>query len=316
MAKKGTLLEYLVQRIERSISPDKVVEHDIQMPILNSQTNATTQCDIVIRSGKKGRETLTIIEVQDRESKPTANDFRGWQRKREEIGAQHLICVSRQGFTKSQIDTASRSGNVIRLVTLKELPEELIPLDFIKLDSSYDNFQVVKLDIKASCRRKVVDKLGISEKFTSRNKIGVNEKVFSENRVNFVSAYNLLQKYFKRPAGIASGTNTVVLEYDKEPKVWMCEDTHFIEVGLEMKFDWTYEEITGRVGVLSYEQNDLGVMAWVLEVYVDTPKGELALKFPVIKCEDAYSLELGNMMAKIPKNVNVRLHYQNWVEKP
>jgi hypothetical protein len=315
MAKKGKLLEYLVQRIERSISPDNIVEHDIQIPILNSQTNATTQCDIVIRSGAKGRETITIIEVQDRSGKPTANDFRGWQHKRKEIGAQHLICVSRQGFTKSQKDTASRSGSVIRLVTLKELPEELIPLDFFKFNSYYDDFKVASMHIEPSYSRREVDKLGIREKIRSKNLIGINENLFSENRVDLISVYNLLQKYFNWPEGKASGINTITFECGQEPNIWMFEEGHFFKVGLKITFDWTYEKIIGRIGVLSYEQNNLGVMAWVLETYLDTPKGELSFKFPVTKCEDGYSLKLGDMMAKIPNDVNVHIYHQKEIKK-
>lgn len=68
MAKDGKQLEQLVHLIEKSIEPNAQVEHNVQMPILNSRIGATTQCDIVIRTGTPPRQTITLVEVQDRGS--------------------------------------------------------------------------------------------------------------------------------------------------------------------------------------------------------------------------------------------------------
>jgi len=57
-------IEKLVQLIEKSISPESLVEHNIFLPDLTSRSNAKRQCDIVIKSGKPPRQTLTIVEVQ------------------------------------------------------------------------------------------------------------------------------------------------------------------------------------------------------------------------------------------------------------
>ncbi len=47
----GKYLEKLVQLIEKSIDPNAIIDHDVQMPILTSQIGATTQCDVVIKTG-------------------------------------------------------------------------------------------------------------------------------------------------------------------------------------------------------------------------------------------------------------------------
>src|SRR5882757_4539567 len=88
----GKYFEKIVHLLEQSLDPESKVEHDVKLPILHSPSGETAQCDIVITSGKKPRETLTLIEVQDRSSKVKPNDFRGWLKKVEEVGAQHLIC--------------------------------------------------------------------------------------------------------------------------------------------------------------------------------------------------------------------------------
>ena len=44
----GKRLEELVAMIEKSLSPDCRIERNYQMPILNSPSGLTTECDIVV----------------------------------------------------------------------------------------------------------------------------------------------------------------------------------------------------------------------------------------------------------------------------
>ncbi|MBF4377219.1 hypothetical protein, partial [Vibrio anguillarum] len=68
MAKAGDDLEKIVELIERSISPSSVINQNVMLPVLNSQTGRTRQCDVVIESGPEFRRNVTIVEVQDRKS--------------------------------------------------------------------------------------------------------------------------------------------------------------------------------------------------------------------------------------------------------
>lgn len=109
--------EKLVAAIEKSLAPDAIVEHNVQLPVLGQKRSR--QCDVVLRAGKKPRDQLFIIEVQQRGSKPDINTFGGWLRKMEEVGASGLICVSEAGFPDSIIqDVAERIGPKVKLVTL------------------------------------------------------------------------------------------------------------------------------------------------------------------------------------------------------
>lgn len=105
--------------IEKALTPEARVEHDVRLP--NLRTGHPCQCDIVIRYGRPPRETTAIVEVQDRTSRVAINDFRGWLKKREDVGAQHLICVSALPFPQSVIDEVKLIGPTVRLVTLREL---------------------------------------------------------------------------------------------------------------------------------------------------------------------------------------------------
>lgn len=114
-------MERLVQLIEQSISPDSIVERDVRLPILTSLTGNNAQCDIVIRAGRPPRQTITIVEVQDRQKPVDINDFRGWLQKLKDVGAQHLYCVSRQSFSKGIKEQAALHGTTVKLITLKQL---------------------------------------------------------------------------------------------------------------------------------------------------------------------------------------------------
>lgn len=141
----GTFLERLVEAIERSLAPDSIIERNVRLPILASKSGATAQCDIVIRTGKPPRQTITIMEVQDRQTPVDINEFRGWQQKLHDVGAQHLYCVSRKPFPQSIKEKAALSGNSVKLITLSELDVEQIPIDFFKTTFIFHDVDVLSI---------------------------------------------------------------------------------------------------------------------------------------------------------------------------
>lgn len=122
------LVERVVALLEQAIAPGARVEHNSQL--WDYEAGITRQCDVVIRQGKPPRETLTIVEVQDRGRRVTLPTFEGWSRKREKVRAQHLVCVSQKGFSRSVLQEVGRQGDIVRLVELKELEQTAWPLKF------------------------------------------------------------------------------------------------------------------------------------------------------------------------------------------
>jgi hypothetical protein len=82
----------------------------------------------VIEEGTEPRQTISIVEVQKRGSKPEINDFNGWIVKMRDVGAQHLICVSALGFPVSIEEKADQIGPTVRLLTLKQIEEDNWPI--------------------------------------------------------------------------------------------------------------------------------------------------------------------------------------------
>lgn len=117
-------MEKVVSILEKHISAEVNVSHDVELPVLNSSSGRTRQCDVVIVTGTGARQTTTIVEVQKRKSKPDINTFNGWIGKLEEVGGQHLICVSEAGFPKSVLEKARAIGPKVRLLTLTQLEAE------------------------------------------------------------------------------------------------------------------------------------------------------------------------------------------------
>ncbi len=102
------MMEEVVSILEKSISPDSRVERNVLLFDL-SGSSVKRQCDIVIRSGTPPRETISIVEVQDRSKRFDVTFFDGLCTKMRKVGAQHLICVSRQEFPKSIIKEAIKT---------------------------------------------------------------------------------------------------------------------------------------------------------------------------------------------------------------
>jgi len=111
-------VEKVVTTLERHIDEFATVEHDVELPVLGSSPGRTRQCDVVIRSGTPRRPTITIVEVQARASKPSIDNFGGWLDKMNEVGAQHLLCVSEKGFPASIVERAAKLGPAVRLLNL------------------------------------------------------------------------------------------------------------------------------------------------------------------------------------------------------
>jgi hypothetical protein len=117
--------ERIVAILEKAISPDARVEHNVQMKVIGSPSGRTRQCDVVITFGKPPRQTIAIVEVQKRKKKPDINTFHGWYHKMQEVGAQQLICVSALGYPLSIIEeVATKIGPTVKLLTLEDLAED------------------------------------------------------------------------------------------------------------------------------------------------------------------------------------------------
>lgn len=301
MAKDGIQLEQLVHLIEKSISPDAEVEHNVQMPILNSRSGATTQCDIVIRSGKPPRQTITLVEVQDRGTKVKPNDFRGWKQKREDVGAQHLICVSKQEFPKSIKEQASLSGSSIMLVTLKEATPEMLPLGFMRFYYQFRNFDLIAITYMQPtiCNSKEIS-LEIKESIHSRCSVESNEQCWSVDGQNLISLFVLCRDFYLPPDGVVSGSGSIQFDCTEGHPLYYFVNGIFIRVGLDCKFDWKNEIIEKPVSILTYEQDEHGALAWVAEVFHDSPKGKIVLRMPMTKFGDNYIVKA--LYAELPKD--------------
>lgn len=131
------LVEKAIVVLERMLSPDSVIEHDIRLPEL--ATGTLRQCDVTIRTGRPPRQTLTIVEVQDRNRDVDIGTYEGWCSKREKLGAQHLICVSVSGFPSSVRQDAALRGDTVRLMTLLDGQ----PPQFLKAPNFLLNMQVL-----------------------------------------------------------------------------------------------------------------------------------------------------------------------------
>lgn len=100
----------------------------------------------MIYQGQPPRQTISIIEVQKRGKKPDINTFGGWLKKKEEVGSQHLICVSEKGFPKSIIEEAERIGPTIRLMTIKNLLKRGWPFPSKMFDADLDVIEYKSID--------------------------------------------------------------------------------------------------------------------------------------------------------------------------
>lgn len=302
MKNDGKYLERLVQLIEKSLDPTAKVEHDVDLPVLTSNIGATRQCDIVITQGKPHRETVTIVEVQDRGSKPSRNDFGGWMEKLKEVGAQHLICVSREGFSASTVEKASQTGSTIRLIELKEIDKDLIPINFFTFSFTIDDFDITKAsDMKFYATKEEFEKAGITDGKIELGHININKPMFSIDGTNLISTYQLVKDNFNRPEDLNDGKDHLKLPTNGDLYIFVNDD--FIKAKFEIDFEWTFERINVPISLMSYEQNGHGTLAWVMEGVHHSKRGTWRIKVPFEQLDNDNFI-IKNMELEVPNNHN------------
>ncbi|MGY5353579.1 hypothetical protein [Wenyingzhuangia sp. IMCC45467] len=290
MKNDGKYFEQLVAIIEKSLDKDATIETDVQMPILNSIKGFTTQCDIVIKKGKKPRITTTIIEVQDRKTKVKPNDLRGWEQKLDDIGAQHLICVSRQKFPESTKEKALLSGNKISLINLSDTDVEKIPLNFFKYSFTSRDFKIIKSSFiklytpdNSSIQKELND-------FVTNQKFKINDKIFYCKTSGNISYYDIAYEAVKENINIQNKKKTLIKKYIEDGlKIYL--NGKFIPIGLNTEF--TYSNITKSTPayLMSYEENEFGVLAWLLKSKYKIGNDFVDISIPVIPSGNGYKIE-------------------------
>lgn len=255
--------ERLVQLIEKSISPNSIVEHNVKLPDLTSTSNAKRQCDIVIKSGNHPRETITIVEVQSRTSKFNITFFQGLIQKMRDVGAQHLICVSTEGFTKTIKEKAKDLGGTVRLVKLTKHDTQNLPIDFIKMNfidsrpiyDFKDNPKINFKPLKGDSPGEIEFQINLGE---------VKFILPSIKDIEF-EIKGLVQHYFNTHEPSIDGIYKVKLP-EAGSALFMKINNQILEVDT---FEW---DISVKIKkqevpaiIYSYEQEEIGPIAWALE---------------------------------------------------
>jgi hypothetical protein len=304
----GSFLEKLVQAIEQSLSAGSIVEQNVHLPILGSNSAAKAQCDIVIRTGNPPRQTLTIVEVQDRNKPVTIGEFRNWQQKIRDVGAQHLYCVSRHQFSKNMKERAALSGNTIKLITLKQIEENQLPLNFFKTTVLYHDVDVLNIrkrevifpTLLDPTNRQFLDKLNLD-----LATVMTNDFKFSYDKKVLKALSTICLEQISSEEKVLTKTSTLALGYDNERPFYFYSINEFNQIKLHIEYTWSFNKIEIPISVLSYDQNDFGTLAWVLESFYNSSRGPISFKIPVTRNGEHFLMS--NMIITMPESVNLTM---------
>jgi hypothetical protein len=288
----GEYFEKIVELIEKAISPESIIERDVQMPILNSTQGSSTQCDIVIRTGNFPRETITLIEVQDRNSKIKPNDFRGWKQKLLDVGAQHLICVSRQNFPESIKEQAALTGNSIRLITLNNSLDE-IPINlFTKSVFKILHFNIKEIEkMKIHFSQSQMYSLGLIDSINNLNSYikNINSKIFSYNQKDLISLYDIINNLVKDKESENYGSVSFDVDFDITP-FYLKYKEFYLKCWIESTVVWESKIENFPFTFLNYNQIGYGPIAWYMEANYNSDNKSAWVKIPIIKKENRFQI--------------------------
>jgi len=280
-AKSWKTAEHIAALLEKTVTPEAQVQHNVLLPVIGRPDRKPRQCDVVVKYGKVPRTSLAIVEVQKRNKKPDINTFHGWVAKMREVGAQQLICVSEHGYPQSIIDeVAQRIGPTVKLMTLRQLERgdniaQLVMLPFsLHTTCTYDLLSLGKLQLHRDSFSK--------GKGVSQVQVSTADTVFSIGREGPLINLNELV------AGALTGSNLepsppapkasieVELKFNSQHDVWFLSGTRRLQVRdwpvrVRAHFTTTQRnDIKIDVSHLVYRQEAIdGVLAWVAKVKIE-----------------------------------------------
>jgi hypothetical protein len=297
----GRYFEQIVQIIEKSIDPNASIEHDVMMPVLNSPSGRKRQCDIVITTGKKPRETVSIVEVQDRKTKVEINEFNGWLSKLNEIGAQHLICVSKQEFPESIQEVAAQNGNRVRLIQLTNFPSSKIPLDIFFNDFNISLFEIVAIgNLKINIDESKNNEEQLLSILVSNGKVDVNHKFIFHEDFGLISLYQYCQNH-QIVKNNESGQSLMTISTNLDPKTKFQINGQIKPGEMTFEMKWESEVIKVPINLLTYNQ-DGDTLAWLAEASYEVPQGPIEFKFGITPNEDGYNITILNSSIIMPED--------------
>ena len=256
-------IERSVAVLERMLAPGSTVVHDQILHELVS--GLPRQCDAVVWYGVHPRRTLAaIVEVQDRNDKVGLQDFEAWCTKRESLGAQRLICMSCEGYTKDVEISAKSKGDVVSLMTLCEQDQRP---PFLATTGVISHMQILHYrDAKVAYNEKMPPRAGTVEEKMFEFPEGGN-KVSLEDLASFalkrglardVHRHRVDDKFYDlkyRLEFCAAGQPLLFKENSETYSIWEVQVTDRIEE-VSQSLDTT---------PLAYEQKNIdGALVYVL----------------------------------------------------
>lgn len=302
--KKGTDLELVVAAIEKGLEPSSIVKHDQHLPILASFEGHKRQCDVVIYSGTERRPILSIIEVQDRNSPVNVGTFDSWISKRDEVGANQLICVSRRPYPSSIIEKANQQGSRVTLIELPEGIPEQLPIDFIKVKYQFSDIVAEDIDvtflINSDCKEFITTQI-----VDSASKHQWKHKSFKNNDDIEVSIHDTLLEILKsiHPEENKIHTNSCCFSFrqNKELRLFInssgCKIPIFLNVELK---NYNYEFHREPMNVAVYRTTGKGDDGWFFETIHNSVYGPISIKIPIIRHEASGGYQMLDVISDIP----------------
>lgn len=284
------IVEEVAALLEKSLTPAAIVRHDIKLPVVGKKR--MRQCDVVITYGRAPRQTISIVEVQKRDRKPDINTFHGWCHKMQEVGAQHLICVSVKGFPQSIIDeVATRYGPTVRLLTLNEIREATIPgLNLVApyLIHKQPQFNLIEAGPNLTLAESPT---GVKVEFNADDKVFTIDDSTEFQSLNNVAALTMAEiseEYSQRKDELPNEFETEIILGSVNSNLWFhLKGQAYKVVELPIKLNITTTVSNIPLTAFEYHQESIeDVLAWVAIAEYMVNNKTFSVRFLFKKDED------------------------------
>ncbi|MGC4038680.1 MAG: hypothetical protein QM764_22140 [Chitinophagaceae bacterium] len=294
-------LEHIVYWIEKSLAPGAIVLHNQRLPVVGSSSGKKRQCDIVIRSGPENRETLTIVEVQDRKSPVKIAEFEGWQKKLKQVGAQHLVCVSRHPFPESIKEQAALSGNTVKLITINTLLGEQIPLEVLNISFVQDVTDILNIhkeEVIVASFNEEIEGFSKEEVLEDLSTVKTNDQKFIVGKKVMKALATICIENSPTDTGGIEVAACLALGYIGSDSLHYWYKGKAVQLAMKIEYTYSSRLINIEPSVIAYDQLNDGTLAWMLEALYTSGDQKMWLKLPAVK--HGAGLRVDSIIAEMP----------------
>ena len=279
--------KYIFFLLKNSIGPESQISTKTKFPTFQSKSDLDPQ--ILIQTSINDEESKTVVQILN-EINYSLTELEQWKKDLTKHGVNKLIIVSKNEFKYNFLKQLSYSPELINIVVINNLAAHNIPIEAFKIIHKHENYKVTKIQkVKIFFPEEKKDLLTGEEDLAKTLKLSIDKKnVIPLNLL----CLELLRVKGNKEHGRESGRESIFQKMNDNLKIFYKINDEFIEIEMEVEFEWKMNVKDLQTRILSFVKDELGLSIWNSLYYINFSDGFMEFKLFVVKYGNTSALSI------------------------